>query len=113
MKVMDSEQDDLLHQQNTVDAALNELRLFAGISFDQMMIIRNYLHYVYQIGHNRNRLKNPANRPVHKIKNGEIIDTYISLSEAARKTPGTSPKSISKVVRGKSNSSGGFFWKYA
>lgn len=110
---MSNEQDDLLHQQNTVDSALNELRLFAGISFEQMMIIRNYLHYVYQIGYNRNRLKNPANRPVHKIKNGEIVATYVSLSEAARKTPGTSVKSISKVVRGLNNNSGGFFWKYA
>ena len=108
-----NETDDCTHQENTVNAAIAELRLVAGLSFDQMLVVRNYLHYLYQTGYNRYKLKNGANVPVHKIKNGIVLATYVSITEAARKTPGTSVKSISKVLNGINNTSGGFFWKRA
>ena len=52
-------------------------------------------------------------KPIQKInkQTGEIIETYISLSSAARKND-ISFKAISKYALGKSKTSGGYIWKY-
>lgn len=57
--------------------------------------------------------KNFSSRPVCKLdlKTGEIIETYLSISQAARSVKGDSSY-ISKVCRGKQHSSKGFGWCY-
>lgn len=113
MKEQDIDEYLLKHQQNVVEKALLELRSFAGLSFDQSIVVKNYLHMVYQIGYLASKKLNHRNRAVQKIKNGEVLDTYISIAEAARCNPGIHAKTISRVLTGRANSSGGYFWKYA
>jgi transposase-like protein len=51
-------------------------------------------------------------KPVHQILGGEIVATYQTLLEAQAKT-GIKWQNISRVARGKKNTTGGYQWKYA
>ena len=51
-------------------------------------------------------------RAVHQVKNGYIVNTFKSIKEAAELT-GLEKTAISRVVRGKGKTHGGFEWKYA
>ena len=44
-------------------------------------------------------------------KNGKFIKTYISISEAERAT-NISNKNIAHVLRGRSQTAGGYMWEY-
>lgn len=55
--------------------------------------------------------KKGEKRPVHQIKDGQIIATFDSIREAA-KAIGISPALIGRVVRGKKKHTHGYSWKY-
>ena len=50
-------------------------------------------------------------RPIEKILEGKVIDTYLSIKEASEKT-GVNSTSICKCCKGKRKSAGGFLWRY-
>ena len=102
---------DIEHQEQVVERACNEIHPFASLHFDQLLMVRNYLHMVYQIGYMRGKRTNGMNKKVAQVRKGEVLVVYRSLSEAARRT-GLGLKAISKVVTGVNNSAGGYFWKY-
>lgn len=56
--------------------------------------------------------KQGRKRPVHQIKDGQIVATYPSIREAA-KALGIAPSLIGFVVRGKKKHTHGYHWKYA
>ena len=47
----------------------------------------------------------------HDLKSGELIRTFDSVKEAATSID-TVPSNISRVLKGKNKSAGGYFWKY-
>ena len=61
-----------------------------------------------------NRIKRMIEKERHEIEqrniDGSYINTYFSISDASRKT-GIEKSSISKCVRGKYKTAGGYIWK--
>lgn len=54
----------------------------------------------------------PNMKKINQIKNGKIINTYISMTDAERKT-GIKSANISKCCRNIRNYAGGFQWEYS
>jgi len=47
-----------------------------------------------------------------KIKDGEIVESYTSIAEAARQT-GIDRRGIARVLNGMSKKAGGFNWTFS
>ena len=89
-------------------------RKFCWINESDELILPEYKSNSYKGDVNKTQHQK-TNRKVAKIdmETGEILDVYDSVALAARMNNIKSSSNITKVCRGKSKFSGGFFWKYA
>lgn len=65
------------------------------------------IKYAYNFG----KKKPPHMKSINQIKNGIILNTYISITDAERKT-GIKSSNISKCCRNIRKYAGGYQWKY-
>jgi len=101
------------YKDKVIDDAVKSLLLEIPITYESFIIIKKYFNYVYTIGMNSSKRKGniAINKRIEQIKNGKVIDEFKSISDASRKI-GISIESISKVLRNRGNTAGGYFWRY-
>jgi hypothetical protein len=104
-----------MNQSEAVDKILNLIKdqTTAYIPTKTWEEIKLHLGYAYAIGFDEGRGQNSHRKPILQIKDGKIIHTFDSVSDAARRMK-VNKTSISKVAseNGRNKTCKGFKWKY-
>lgn len=104
---------DEQYQEKVIKSAMTEILHQVPLNYENFCTIEKYLNYVYEIGVHRAKQKGNIgrNKMVEQVHFGKVIDEFDSISKAGR-TVGISAESIFKVLTGKRNKAGGYFWQY-
>lgn len=97
-------------QEKVVNRAMEVLELEIGTVGWPQKKIEEYLNYVYSIGFFNGRKLIGHGKPILQIKDGIVIDSFQSATDAARKLR-CSIRSIVDSTNGKQQY-GGFEWRY-
>jgi hypothetical protein len=95
-----------------IERLLAELQSRAHLSTYQLELVKQYMEYTYGVGFDEARLTigGQTRRPIQQIKDGKVVATYESQTEAAR-AMGCNQASISRVVSGIRESVKGYKFK--
>jgi hypothetical protein len=101
-------------QEQVVEKALEEIRMYGGVSFDQYMFLQKYLSWVYSIGftHGRRSASSTNKKPIAQVnpRTGRIIQEFESASDAARVFK-VAKQSILTAVNDKTKACKGMYFK--
>jgi len=104
---------DILQQKKVVKDAMDAMELEINAIWWPRYTVEKFLNYVYTIGlnHRAYRMGNKKRKQVIQIKDGNIINCYPSITDAA-KALHCRNTSIYLVLSGKNSTAKGYFWEY-
>lgn len=93
---------------------IDKMEESGSVTIGQYNALKHYLAYAYTIGHEDGYCQISHRKKVHQIKNGKIVETFLSIAQAAKSVNGD-PGTISSIINGTPGrySHKGFQWKYA
>jgi len=103
-----------MHQNTAMCKAIDSIQQQVEIELTehQIDIICDHLYLTFGAGFDEGRKQNSHAKPVVQSKNGKVIKTYNSVTEAAHALS-VDKTSISKCVRGKTSNCKGYKFTFA
>lgn len=102
---------------NRHETLISEMQQRAHLSSFQLEVVTQYLNWAHAVGFDDGwaQMMHQVNRgqPVHKILNGEIVDTYDNMVIAARAVHTTKANVRKAAINYPKRKCRGFHWKYA